>query len=228
MIRIRKLLYLSLVLLGTQLSTGCYLGLTNRTVLFPGIAYPAGQGLVNAGSGCCYGSGSGCGTSLLNGPAITGGCGYSAPAYAGPVHGGASYAGPVYGGASYASPMSGGYAAPMYGPIEYAPSVGPGYDAHHGGGGGAGAGGPGCAGCGGGVPIAGVVGGPPIAVSPPTGGGAPIMPAGGGGIPQVMPSGPISGVPFDSGIVPTVKAPTWETKVADTKVIDTKKMLAGK
>lgn len=166
MSQIRRSLFLGVILLGTQLSTGCYLGYTSRPVLFPNVALsPAVARPGTAVTGCgpsCYrefGS-SGCGGSLFGGPAAGTGPVVTGPVYDAPV----TVLPPYYPGI----PVYGtGFTAP-------APTAG-------------------CAGCatnaGGyeGVPIAGSVGGPPIAVSPA--------------------GGSIHGVPYDSGAVPTLKPP---------------------
>lgn len=154
MTHLRRLLFLGLLLLGCPLSTGCYLGYTNRPVLFPNVAITPARPVYGTGGGgcgsCCYrefGTGAGYGGSLFAG------------AYAGGV------SGPVYD-------------APVYG--DGMPAYGGGV--------------PGCTNCGGGVPIANGYGGAPIAGTP----GVQVMPTGGG---------PIQGIPFDSGAVPTVKPP---------------------
>lgn len=76
MTHVRRWLFLGLVLLGTQLSAGCYLGYTNRPVLFPGIA--CGPKICGAPAcaaptcgTCCYHPFGG-GPSLLGGPAVAG------------------------------------------------------------------------------------------------------------------------------------------------------------
>lgn len=163
MTAIRHWLFLGLVLLGTQLSAGCYLGYTNRPVLFPGVALSPAYARPGVGNPCgpsCYrefGGGGACGGSLFAGYGGT-----AMPAVGGPVYdaGPTGYNVPGYGG---------GYPVP--------------------------AGTPGCVGCGagagvpfGGIPIAGTPGGPPIAVTPPAG-------------------GPLYGIPYDSGTVPTLKPP---------------------
>lgn len=167
----RRWLFLGLVLLGAQLSAGCYLGYTNRPVLFPGVALTPAYARPGVSGPCgpnCYrefGGGGACGGSLFAG---RGGGQYAGYGAAGaPV-----VTGPVYD----AGPM--GYDVPVYGGSYPVPT-----------------GTPGCVGCGagggvtyGGIPIAGGPGGPPIAVTPPAG-------------------GPLYGVPFDSGTVPTLKPP---------------------
>jgi hypothetical protein len=163
MMQFRRWLFLGLILLGTQLSAGCYLGYTNRPVLFPNVALTPAVARPGSPCGCgptCYREfgPSGCGGSLFAGS----GAG-AAPVVTGPVYDAPVSVLPPYGGPAY----GGGYPAP-------APT-------------------PGCVGCaanhGGfsGIPIAGSVGGPPIAVSPA--------------------GGPIYGVPYDSGAVPTLKPP---------------------
>lgn len=74
MTHVRRWLFLGLVLLGTQLSTGCYLGYTNRPVLFPGIALSPAYARPGVGVGCgptCYREFGG-GPALTNGPVVTG------------------------------------------------------------------------------------------------------------------------------------------------------------
>lgn len=197
MTRLRRWLLLVPLLVGTQLSTGCYLGLTSRPVLFPNVALsPAyvrpGGGLGNPCGPSCYREGgpTACGGSLLGGPAF---------GAMGPVVGG-----PVYDAAPIAVSGPPGYDVPVYGgayPV------------------------PGCTSCGGGqtvpygaapvssgypIPIAGVPGGPPIAVSPA--------------------GGPIHGVPYDSGMIPTVKPPVGSIPLQmPSEVKESKKLVsAGK
>lgn len=165
MAHIKRLLFLGL-LLACPLSTGCYLGYTNRPVLFPNIAITPARPVLGAGGGVCgpscyreFGTGAGCGGSLFAGPFAGG---VSGPVYDVPA---VVYDGPAYGGAGY------------------------------------GGGVPGCTNCGGGVPIATGYGGPPIAGTP----GVQLLPS--GGVPMPMPGGGNSGIPFDSGTVPTVKTP---------------------
>jgi hypothetical protein len=165
MTHLRRLLFLGLSLVGSQLSTGCYLGYTNRPVLFPNIAITPARPVLGTGGGVCgpscyreFGGGAGCGGSLFPGP-LAGGV--SGPVYDAP---GVVYDGPAYGGA-------------------YGGGV------------------PGCTNCGGGIPIASGYGGPPIAGTP----GVPVVPS--GGVPMQMPGGANSGIPFDSGAVPTVTPP---------------------
>ena len=162
----RRLLFLGLVLVGSQLSTGCYLGYTNRPVLFPNVAItpvrPYGTGCGPAGCYREFGPGE-CGGALFPGRLA----GVGGPAVAGPV-----------------------YDAP----VGYNPA--------------------GCTDCGGGIPLAAGYGGAPIAVSPnvpqP---GVPVYPPGEvpvyphGSVPMQMPGGTSYGVPYDSGIVPTLKPP---------------------
>jgi hypothetical protein len=180
----RRLLF-GLVLLGTQLSAGCYLGYTNRPVVFPGVAYApayARAGVVNPCLPCgptCYREfgPAGCGGSLFPGQ-------YAGYGVAGPP----AVSGPV----TDAAPI--GYDVPVYGS---------GYPAA--------AGTPGCVGCGagGGIPIAGTPGGPPIAVTPPAG-------------------GPVYGVPFDSGAVPTLKPPPGSVPLQmPNEVKESKKVIAA-
>ncbi len=207
MTHFRRHLFVALTLLGASLSVGCHLGITNRPALFPNVAYSpvyARAGGYGPGSvgGCgpagCYrefGPNAGCGGWLFSGPNsryAAGGSGSGAPSYAaapavtGPLYDMPVTMMPSHGG--YDMPMSGGgYSAPT--PVSTA----------------------GCAGCGAnsgggmsGIPIAGATGGPPIAVSPPGGmtGGTMY------GVPHVMPGGgPVHGVPYDSGMVPTLKPP---------------------
>lgn len=165
----RRLLFLGLVLVASQFSTGCYLGYTNRPVLFPNVAITPARPVLATGGGCgpsCYREfgGSGCGGSLFAGRPAGGGVG-----------------GPVYDAPAvvYDGPAS-GYSGGM-----------PGYSG----------GMPGCTNCGSGVPIASGYGGPPIAGTP----GVPVVPS--GWVPMQMPGGGNSGIPFDSGAVPTVKPP---------------------
>lgn len=173
MARLKRLLFLGFALAASQLSTGCYLGYTNRPILFPKIAVTPARPILAGGGACGCGAGcyrefgpSGCGGSLF--PGRFDGGGVSGPVYDAPV----------------------------------------GYDGYGGGFLVSGGGQPGCATCGGGggIPIASGYGGPPIAVTP--GGqypGVPVVPS--GGVPTQMPGGPIQGVPYDSGLVPTVKPP---------------------
>jgi hypothetical protein len=207
MTRFRRWLLLGLILLGSQFSAGCYLGYTNRPILFPSVAlspsYVRPGGAAGCGPSCYREFGpSGCGGSLLGGPV---GYGYAgAPVVAGPV-----YDGPVIntmpvGG--YDLPVYGSYSAPIYGGGYSAPAPTPG-----------------CVGCGanaahsgipfagttGGIPIAGTTGGPPIAVSPPAG-------------------GPIHGVPYDSGAVPTLKPPPGSIPLQmPNEVKESKKIIAA-
>jgi len=112
MTHVRRWLFLGLVLLGTQLSAGCYLGLTSRPVLFPNVALtpaiprPAGVG---CGPACYREFG---GPSLLSGPAVTGPVYDAAPmGYGGmPAGYGGGYSTPTPGCAGCSSsqyPMSG-------------------------------------------------------------------------------------------------------------------------
>ena len=211
-----RLLFLGLVLLGSQLSAGCYLGYTNRPILFPNVAITPTRPLLSGG----------CGGSLFPGRFAGG---YAGPGVSGPVcDSPITMSSPISYAPSFGAPFGydtsgyggnfgggtpgctncgsggngipigsshGGYGVPMgsgYG--GYGVPMGPGYGGTPFGGNG-----------GYGVPIQGGPGGPPIAVSPhgpPT--GYPLVPAGGGGPP---PAGPVQGVPFDSSLVPTVKPP---------------------
>ncbi len=212
MTHFRRTLFVGLILLGASLSVGCHLGITNRPALFPNIAYSPsyaraggyGAGYGGAGgNGCgpagCYrefGPNAGCGGWLFRGPNSAYGYGYGGQGYGGPGSGGSpTVTGPVYDAPVTMMPSSGGYDLPVYGGGYSTPAPTPG-----------------CAGCGAsgggmsGIPIAGTVGGPPIAVSPAGGG----MPSGPyyGGVPNVVPGGgPVHGVPYDSGAVPTLKPP---------------------
>ena len=70
MTHVRRWLFLGLVLLGTQLSAGCYLGLTNRTVRCPaGVAVRRLCHKPGCGTSCYREFG---GPALLSGPAVTG------------------------------------------------------------------------------------------------------------------------------------------------------------
>ncbi len=152
MTALRRWFFLGLVLLGTQLSSGCYLGLTNRPVLFPGVALSPAYAHPGAGNPCaacgptCYREfgGGGCGGSLFTGSSA----GYGpagAPVVSGPVYDG----GPI------------GYGGAFPGPTGVPGCVG--------------------CGAGVGVPVGGIPvgaipiavgpGGPPIAGTPPVGGG---------------------------------------------------------
>ncbi len=172
----RRWLFLGLILLGTQLSAGCYLGYTNRPVLFPNVAVTPAVVRPGAAAGCgpsCYREfgPSGCGGSLFAGSGAGFGSG-AAPVVNGPV-----YDAPVA-----TVPPYGGYGMPVYGGGFTAPAPTPG-----------------CAGCaanaGGysGIPIAGSVGGPPIAVSPA---GGPIhgVPYDSGTVPTLKP--PVGSIPL--------------------------------
>jgi hypothetical protein len=203
MTRLRRWMFLGLVLLGSQLSAGCYLGYTNRAVLFPNVALsPAYARAGTAGGyGCgpsCYrefGPGSGaCGGSLLGGP------------FAG---------GPVVTGPVCDAPVT--VLPPAGMPVSYGPPVGYGPPT----------GTPGCTSCGTGgsyplggmpIPIASGPGGPPIATSPPPGYMQPgFVPTG----------GPIHVGPFDSGIVPTVKPPLGSVPLQmPSEVKESKKIAA--
>ena len=183
MMPIRRWLFLGLVLLGTQLSAGCYLGYTSRPVLFPNVALTPAVVRPGAAAGCgpsCYREfgPSGCGGSLFAGSG-------AAPVVAGPVYD-APVGFPTTFGGYDPSGFGGGYLPPVYGGGHSAPVYGGGVSVP--------GPTPGCLGCaanGGGysgIPIAGSVGGPPIAVSPA--------------------GGPIHGIPADSGMVPTVRPPS--------------------
>lgn len=175
MMLLRRWMFLGLVLLGTQLSTGCYLGYTSRPVLFPNVALTPAVVRPGAAAGCgpsCYREfgPSGCGGSLFAGAGV-------APVVTGPVYD-APVGFPTTFGGYDPSNYGGGYSAPVYGGGYSVPGPTPGCV--------------GCAANGGGgfsgIPIAGSVGGPPIAVSPA--------------------GGPIHGIPADSGTVPTVRPPS--------------------
>jgi hypothetical protein len=204
MIQLRRLIFLGLVLLGSQLSAGCYLGYTNRAVLFPNLALspayarPGTAGGYGCGPSCYreFGPGSGaCGGSLLGGPFA-----------GGPIAGGPVVTGPVYDAPVTVLPPAG---VPVG--FGYGPAVGT----------------PGCTSCGTGgsypvggapIPIASGPGGPPIATSPPSG----YMPPG-----FVPTGGPIHVGPFDSGIVPTVKPPVGSVPLQmPNEVKESKKIVA--
>ncbi len=99
----RRILLLCSAALLSQLGTGCYLGLTSRTVLFPQAA-AFNSSLLGVGPNAAPNA---CGGSLLGG----------APAVAGPVYAGApSYGIPSYGVPVYSDPGYGyGGGAPMSG-----------------------------------------------------------------------------------------------------------------
>jgi hypothetical protein len=199
MTRFRRWLLLVPLLVGTQLSTGCYLGLTSRPVLFPNVALsPA---VVRPGVGYNTPCGPACYRPFGDGPSVLGGPGYGGgvPVVGGPVYDAApiavsgphGYDVPIYGG-SYPVPgctSCGGGPAVPHGAVQYGPApVVSGYP----------------------IPIAGAPGGPPIAVSPA--------------------GGPIHGIPFDSGMVPTVKPPVGSVPLQmPSEVKESKKLVsAGK
>ena len=95
----RRILWLCSAALLSQLSTGCYLGLTSRTVLFPQAA-AFNSSLLGIGPNAAPNA---CGGSILGG----------APAVSGPVYAGApSYGAPIYADPGYGYgggvPMSSG------------------------------------------------------------------------------------------------------------------------
>jgi hypothetical protein len=80
MIHVRRGLFVGLLLLASQLSTGCYLGLTTRPVLFPSVAVTPTRPLL--GGGCC---GSLLGGPLAGAPAAGPGYGYGGPVHDAPI-----------------------------------------------------------------------------------------------------------------------------------------------
>lgn len=204
MTHLRRLIFLGLVLLGSQLSAGCYLGYTNRAVLFPNVALTPAYARPGAAGGA------GCGPSCYRefGPG-SGACGGSL--FAGPLAGGSLAGGPVVTGPVYDAPVT--MMPPAGFPVGYAPPAG--YAQ------------PGCTSCGTGgsyplggmpIPIASGPGGPPIATSPPSG----YMQ------PGFVPTGwPTHVGPFDSGIVPTVKPPVGSVPLQmPSEVKESKKIVA--
>jgi hypothetical protein len=199
MTHIRRWFFLPVVLCGTQLLVGCYLGYTNRPVLFPNVALAPAYARPGAGYSCgtsCYREfgPSGCGGSLLFGPPAGFGPVVSGPVYDAPIAVTPGY--PLLPAYGHDVPLSGGYLPP-------------------------GVTTPGCTNCGqgggqppAGIPIAGLPGGPPIATSGST---------------YPPPAGPVHGVPYDSGmIVPTVKPPSGSVPLQmPSEVKESKKIVAA-
>lgn len=119
MTQFRRWLLLIPLLVGTQLSTGCYLGLTSRPVLFPNVALsPAYVRPGGVSGGPCAPA---CYRPFGDGPSLLGGAGYGGgvPVVSGPVYD-APPAGCTTCGSGHGIPIAGGPGGP---PIAVSPPV---------------------------------------------------------------------------------------------------------